>query len=250
MPTLTPIAGLLVALSFGGPCGVFAPTASAEGSSLQAFVRFTADNTHTPLYRPRLHSTHRARIEGSTRGQNGNLPKVIPLVPDHVGLTIAPQPVLYWYLSKPTTSPIMFVLVDARSVQVITEVTLTAPFQPGVQLVRLKDYGISLAQDVQYRWFLTVVLDPDAPSRDIVAGGMIQRIVPEFDTSHLSPPSNLDAVRFYADVGLWYDAIAAISDLISAAPNDHLLRKQRASLLTQVGLPEVADWDLRQARTP
>jgi len=250
MRTLTLLVSLLVAFSLGAPCCGFAPTASAGGSSLQAPTRLTAADQPAPQYRPRSYRPPKARIEGGTRGQDSTMPMVIPLVPDHVGLTIVTQPDLYWYLSKPTLSPVMFVLLDARSVQVITRVTLTPPFQPGVQLLRVKDFGISLERDVQYRWFVNVVLDPNAPSRDLVAGGMIQRIVPEFAASDLPSTSNLAAVRFYAEAGLWYDAIAAISNLISAAPTDHLLRKQRASLLTQVGLREVAEWDLREAGRP
>lgn len=250
MRRLTSLVSLLVTFSLGAPCSGFAPTASSGGSSLRAPTRLMAADLKAPLYRPRLHRAPRARVEGGTRGQDGTTSNVIPLVPDHIGLTIATQPVLYWYLSKQTTSPVVFVLVDARSVQVLSRVTLTPPFQPGVQLLRLKQYGISLEQDVQYRWYVSVVLDPDAPSRDIVAGGMIQRITPDFDVSHLPSANTLEAVRFYAEAGLWYDAMAAISDLISAAPHDHLLRKQRASLLTQVGLLEVAEWELRQAGKP
>jgi hypothetical protein len=228
-----------------------APRSFAIGSGPQAeSARLVADDVKAPVYKPRAPRAPRVRIEGGTRGPEQNAPTVIPLVPDHVGLTIAPQPLLYWYLSKPTTSQVMFVLVDARSVQVISGVTLAPPTQPGVQLVRLKDFGVSLEQDVQYRWYITVVLDPDKPSRDIVAGGMIQRVSPEFATTRPPSANNLEAVRFYAEAGLWYDALASISDLIAAAPSDHLLRKQRAGLLRQVGLSEVAEWDLRQTGNP
>ena len=51
----------------------------------------------------------------------------------------------------------------------------------------------------------------------------------------------------YAESGIWYDAIMAISELIEASPKDMNLRKQRAGLLEQVGLPEVAEYELKQA---
>jgi hypothetical protein len=192
----------------------------------------------------------KARIEGMTRGPEGHNPLVLPLVPDHVGLTIASQPALYWYLSKPTTSPIIFVLVDTRSIQVVHDITLSPQPQPGVQFVRLKDFGIVLEPNVQYRWYITVVIDAESPSRDIVSGGLVERVHPALDMPHGPPPtSDIASVRFYAENGLWYDALASISDLISAAPDNRLLRRQRASLLQQVGLQEVADWDLWQAGT-
>jgi hypothetical protein len=208
-----------------------------------------ADNMTAPLYEPRVHGLPKARIEGGTRGAERHGPVVLPLVPDHVGLTIAGQPVLYWYLSEPTAAPVMFVLVDTRSIQVIHEVTLAPPPQAGVQVVRLKDFGVKLEPNVLYRWYLTVVQDLNVPSHDIVSGGMIERIRPDFNVPDAAAPDNVDIVRYYAEEGLWYDALASISDLIYASPGNLLLRKQRASLLRQVGLQEVAEWDLRQVPT-
>jgi hypothetical protein len=40
---------------------------------------------------------------------------------------------------------------------------------------------------------------------------------------------------------MWYDAVAAISEMIDAAPQDQALRKQRAALLSQVGLSAIND---------
>jgi hypothetical protein len=51
-----------------------------------------------------------------------------------------------------------------------------------------------------------------------------------------------------AEEGIWYDALAGLSDRIDAAPKDLSLRKQRAALLDQVGLNEAAEFDLKEAR--
>jgi hypothetical protein len=42
---------------------------------------------------------------------------------------------------------------------------------------------------------------------------------------------------------LWYDALTALADLIEATPQDAQLRQQRAALLKQVDLAEVAAHD-------
>ena len=47
--------------------------------------------------------------------------------------------------------------------------------------------------------------------------------------------------------GFWYDAMACLCDLIETNPADTGLRKQRVALLKQVGLHEVAEWDLAQS---
>ena len=54
--------------------------------------------------------------------------------------------------------------------------------------------------------------------------------------------------RMAKHTGLWYDAVIALSDMIEAAPNNGLLRKQRAALMQQVGLPEIAKYDLNYAK--
>jgi uncharacterized protein DUF928 len=240
---------LAAALALDSPCGVDGEYAGGGSAFAAATLQGQEIEQTMPHYRPGMHRP-KSRIEGTTRGIESNELLVLPLVPDHVGLTIAGQPVLYWYLSKATTSPIIFVLVDARSVEVVHDVTLSPQPQPGVQLVRLTDLGIVLEHNVQYRWYITVVTDGQSPSRDIVSGGMIERIRPESILSPLpAPDSTIAAVRFYAENGLWYDALASISDLISSAPKDRLLRRQRAALLQQVGLQEPAEWDLRQVAT-
>ena len=38
----------------------------------------------------------------------------------------------------------------------------------------------------------------------------------------------------YAEAGLWYDAVAALGDLIDRAPTDRALLDQRSALLRQV----------------
>ncbi|MDQ6735095.1 MAG: DUF928 domain-containing protein [Nitrospirota bacterium] len=238
-----------VALAIDSPCLVGCEYAGGGRASAATTLQGQETDPTVPRYRPGMHQP-KSRIEGTTRGIESSELLVLPLVPDHVGLTIASQPVLYWYLSKPTTSPIIFVLVDTHSVEVVHDVTLSPQPQPGVQLVRLTDLGIVLEPNVQYRWYITVVIDGKSPSRDIVSGGMIERIRPEFILSHVpAPDSTIAAVRFYAENGLWYDALASISDLIASAPDDRRLRRQRAALLQQVGLQEAAEWDLRQVGT-
>ncbi len=58
-----------------------------------------------------------------------------------------------------------------------------------------------------------------------------------------------DAPRRYAEAGVWYDALMAISDLMQSNPADMELRQQRASLLEQGGLAEVAS-SIQNMRTP
>ncbi len=193
-----------------------------------------------PLYRAPKGSVPGGRLKGSIRGGK-DFPVLQVLAPNHVGLTRQRQPILYWYISKVTKYPIEFTLVDSRAIQPLIETRLRPPTQAGVQRISLRDYGVNLDEDVPYRWFVTLIIDPSNPSKDVTAGAIIERV--DYVESLLifeEDPARL------ASAGLWYDAIRKLSELIEANPNDHFLGMQRAALLSQVGLPEIAEAELRR----
>src|SRR5262245_50794486 len=202
-----------------------------------------------PEYIPPLRSAPGGRVGGSTRGI-GTPATLFALAPDHTGLTIQEQPSLYWYLSQSTSYPVDFTIIDARTVQPLIETRLSGPLQPGMQRVRLADYGVRLSLGVAYRWSVALIVEPARRSRDIIAGGAIERIAPSAELrGKMARTGKRRASYVYAESGLWYDALAAISDLIDAAPNDRMLRQERASLLEQVGLHQIAEDDKHRSHT-
>jgi hypothetical protein len=202
-----------------------------------------------PEYIPPVRSAPGGRVGGSTRG-TATPPTLSALAPDHTGLTIQEQPVLFWYLSKLTSYPIEFTIIDDRAIHPLVERRLSGSLQPGVQRVQLADYGMRLLVGVPYRWSVALVVDPDNRSRDIIAGGAIERIAPPVELrAKLARAGKTRAPYIYAEAGLWYDALTAISALIDATPNDRIRRQERASLLEQIGLPQIAELDMRPSRT-
>ena len=205
-----------------------------------------------PLYQPPKKLTPRARVGGGLRGTDGSDPVLVALVPDHVGLTVKKAPVLNWFLSKPTTYPLKFTLIDIRSVTPLHEGLIPAPVHAGVLSINLKDWNLALEPDVQYRWYISAIRNPDSPSQDIVAGGIIERC--EFSTCLLEMEVDLScdrpSVLRNALRGFWYDAMACLCELIDSNPSDQTLRRQRAALLNQIGLSGVAEWDLRSIQAP
>lgn len=228
--------------------GVGAATTPDQGNQASAGK---LEESTLPIYTPRNQHKMmpRARVGGSLRGTEGKDPEIVALVPDHVGLTVKQAPSLNWFLSKPTSLPIRFTLIDTRTVKPIHEGPIPTPSQVGVQSLDLKDFGLTLEPDVQYRWYISAIRDPDSHSEDIVAGGMIERcefstclVEMEVDLSCDRPSVMRNAVR-----GFWYDAISCLGDLIKADSHNASLRRDRAALLKQVGLNGVAEWDLLSA---
>jgi len=200
-----------------------------------------------PLYKPPLRGAPGGRIGGGTRGTGGEMIALSVLAPDHSGQTISEQPSLYWFISTATSLPVEVALMDPRAIEPLLEARLTGPVQAGLQRIDLARYGIRLAPGVPYRWYVAVVPDPARRSKDILAGGTIERVAPPAELHEKlagAPQQRLPLL--YAEAGLWYDSLAAFSALIEAAPGDEGLLRQRATLLAQIGLgPEGQDLRLR-----
>jgi hypothetical protein len=195
-----------------------------------------------PVYKPPLRGAPGGRVGGGTRGTLRDLFVLSALAPDHSGLTVQEQPTLYWFISGPTSFPVELTVSDPRATKPLVETRLPSPVAAGVHSVRLADHGVRLTPGVQYRWFVAVVPDPGRRSRDILAGGTIERIDgPEGLRTQVAQASRERLPFIYAEAGLWYDALAAISELIERTPDNREHRRQRAALLAQVGLPQIED---------
>jgi len=204
-----------------------------------------------PLYNPPKKLTPRARVGGGLRGADGDDPVLEALVPDHVGLTFKKTPILNWFLSKPTTYPLKFTISDIGATKPLHEGLIPTPVLAGIQSLDLNDWNITLEPDVQYRWYVSAIRDSEAPSKDIVVGGMIERC--EFNECLVLRPiltCDRQSVPWNAKSGFWYDAMACLCELINVNPSDQSLRRDRAALLNQIGLSGVAQWDLQSIQTP
>jgi hypothetical protein len=168
--------------------------------------------------------------------------QIVVFAPDHTGLTTREQPSLYWFLSKPVATRVEIAPNSGQAESRLIVLSIPAPTAAGVQKLDLALHGIRLQPAVQYHWQVSLELDPNQRSRI----GMIERVAasPKLLERLQAPGSS--PVLVYADEGIWYDAIASISDLIEQFPNDAKLRLQRASLLEQVGLKEAAASDLQR----
>ena len=246
LTVMTLLAAGMLAL---GPISLgFAADEQQKGSQAGKIVSSEKKSATVPVYKPPPRGAPGGRVGGGTRGTDQTFTLSV-LAPTHTGQTLQEQPVLYWYLSKSISSPIEFTLVD-DGIKPLVETQIKPPFQPGVQKVRLADYGVHLVPGKLYKWFVTLVVDPDRRSKDVLAGGAIERVAsPAALAAKLPSDDKRQAAYAYAESGIWYDAIASLSDLVEAAPQDKALHQQRASLLEQAGLAEIAEYDLRAVKT-
>ena len=228
-------------------CLLAAPASGADGSKDKLPPPVTSTESPkkppptTPIYKPPVRGAPRGRVGGGTRGPRDSLLGLYVLAPDHTGLTIKEQPDLYWHLSELTHYPIEFTLIEESAISPVVEVQIPSPSQTGIQRIQLAAYNIRLKENSEYRWFVAIIADRNSRSKDILAGGFLEKITPsETLQKRLAQEPAEWAPFLYAEEGIWYDALSAISNLIDAAPNDATLRRQRAELLEQVGLREIS----------
>jgi hypothetical protein len=133
-----------------------------------------------------------------------------------------------------------FTLFEQDSDEPEVEAKLATPDRAGIQRIRLADYGLELEPGSEYEWSVTLIVDPEKRSKDVVVTGWIDRIEhSEALTARLGSEGDASSAAIYAAEGVWYDSFAALSDQIDGNPGDENLRTQRAEVLRQVGLDKV-----------
>jgi hypothetical protein len=208
----------------------------------------TQDESPPPerTYKPPRRGAPGGRVGGATRGTikvTVPLPNIDLLAPDeHTGLTTSANPTLFFFVSQPVLWPMQFTISTASQPRPILEVNIPPPRQPGVYPINIAEYPIRLEPGVLYTWSVSVILNPKARSRDIVATASLLRnsAEPGIEAALRGAPANRRAALL-AQAGLWYDAVAAAAE---AAPLDrHAILD---ALMYDVGLVDPARYD-RQA---
>lgn len=191
---------------------------------------------------PHRRSPKSTQITGS-RGCNESGPaqpvSLTLLVPnDHDGLTTSGHPTFFWHVSAPVL--MTFALTERGVVQPLIEQQIQPPAAGIIQVPMPKELP-ELVPDREYRWSVTLVCNPARPSADAFIHTWIKRVpvTPELTQQLTATTSEREHALTYAQAGLWYDALGAISTAYAANPNDQSILEDRLLLLDQAGLSQV-----------
>jgi hypothetical protein len=162
------------------------------------------------------------------------------LVPtDHDGLTISGRPTFFWYASA--SVPMAFTLTQPGVVQPLFEQQIQ-PQEAGIVELKMPQNLPELVPGREYRWSVTLICNPDRPS----ANGFVQSWIklvptpPDLTGQIATATSERDRALIYAQAGLWYNALEAISTAHRTNPTDKSILDERLLLLEQAGQTEVA----------
>lgn len=200
-------------------------------------------------FRPPTTGVASVRVTGGSRGPEATTITLDVLAPDDIGTTTQEQPSLFWFQSQPADAKFELTLLQEKQVKPLVQVKMAQANQAGIQRLKLADHGVKLTPGVEYQWVVALVTDPENRSTDLVASGAIKRIEPSADMKQkVSQAAPTSLAGIYADAGIWYDALAAISDQVEAQPENKSLRESRGDLLGQVGLKAAAASEIASAK--
>ena len=115
----------------------------------------------------------------------------------------------------------------------VLEVAVPAPQTGGLYALSLRNYGVQLQPGIVYTWSISVLLDPQAWSSNIVASAPI--VCDPTLTPNL--PAGIDPAQraaYFAEMGFWYDAITYAMEAHRHGRNSAI-----AALLQQGGLSSI-----------
>lgn len=185
------------------------------------------------------------RLGGGTRGECSlNTSQLTALVPENnLGMTQEARPKLFFYLPQTSKPKLMeFVLQDENN-NVIYEKTFTATGAKGIININLSEEASrpALAIGKNYRWFLSIICNPQRREHDVAVDGWVKRVALDIKTTQLLERATpVERVNLYANKGLWQDAIATLAELMYKQPNNSQLSATWTQLLHSVKLDAIA----------
>jgi hypothetical protein len=172
---------------------------------------------------------------GGGRGNKNDLPQPVLLAEhDGVGVTISPNPTIYFYIPAATKSRAVVTLSDAEEQTTLARETFDDGFaKPGVYHAQMRTLKQPLKADRVYTWTIAIK-SPDGKNENNAMAIALVRYHPDAELSaKLNGLSAEERARLLGSSGVWYDAIAALGEAIDANPADPFLRAERTRLLTE-----------------
>jgi len=169
-------------------------------------------------------------------------PFIGALIPKTTGLTLQAQPTLYWTSNLSVKRPLEIVLQHAKPTSTKERLPLLSltlkTVDAGLHAIDLKAHNVRLKPDVLYQWSVTAIMS-DMPSGDAFASGYIlYQPMSAVLSKKLADTPPSEQANFYANNGIWYDAVSTLSQQIAQQPNNQALKQNRIKLMQQVVLPD------------
>ncbi|BAY89916.1 MULTISPECIES: DUF928 domain-containing protein [unclassified Tolypothrix] len=162
------------------------------------------------------------------------------------GLTLEASPTLWFYVPyQPQDIKVGELEIwdetdpDPRNYQQTYQGTFKVTDTPGAIALTLPS-TVKLEPGKNYHWYLTLNMNCDREAQAVNVNGWIQRV----KLSNSLPPqqsTERNRVIFYAENGIWYDAITLLAQMRRRQPQTQILLTDWQKLFRDIGLEEFAN---------
>lgn len=239
---------LTLALSLGlGASATLAAAASIHPPSQNSTI---ASDTLLARLRFKVRGVGRSRNRegGISRGEgcrtesDRQLTAVVPT--DAVGSTLSPYPTLFVYVPEIEARAAELILFNEAEDRQLYQAKFALPEVAGVVHFKIPANGDSppLEAGEKYRWYISVICNPNDRSEDLMVDGWIRRIQPDTAlATQLETAPLPERPALLAEAGIWNDTLASLAQLLAQNPNDPSLKSDWASVLEAGELDPLAN---------
>ena len=184
---------------------------------------------------------------GASRGQqcivdldNSEVP-ITPILPAiNQRLTVVPNPTFFIHIPQTSARKVFFQIEDENE-ENSYQTVMPISGDGGILRVTLPEDAPPLEIGKNYRWALALICDhrlrPDSP----IVQGSITRANPEIELNEqLKTMSQIEQASFYAESGIWYEAITTLAKLKEDQPNNPKFQSIWHEVLSSIGLNSIA----------
>ncbi len=150
------------------------------------------------------------------------------------GLTLSAHPSIWIKVAPTSAQKLIFYLREEKSKK--TYYQTSVKISPGLLSLSLPPNLPPLETGKVYLWSAVLVCDDSPAPDDPSVTAAIERV--ELNT--VSTPAGLDAVIWYAERGIWYDALDRLASLRRSDPDNPELRGVWEDLLRSAGVGETS----------
>lgn len=176
------------------------------------------------------------RQGGGSRDQGCILsqPTLTALMPHtNFGYTTSASPTFYWYIPPTKASTAEFVLQKKGESEVYRTI-LALDKTEGIAELSLSQTGTQLEIGQEYTWLLSLQCDVEDPSGNLLVQGSIQKIaLTPAQQQELAGISQEERHLWYAQAGIWYDAVESLVQLRHSLPTPPSSEALSSQLLLQ-----------------
>ncbi|MGK7872046.1 MAG: DUF928 domain-containing protein [Xenococcaceae cyanobacterium] len=185
-----------------------------------------------PSSQERSSNTVIGEIQRGSCTDENQTPLTALMPSDRMVTMVAPNPTMFWYVPRTSTTSAEFVIENEQGKSVYSQ-TFDLPGDPGVVKLSLPE-TVSLELNKSYKWKFALICTSNDRDDDEYVRGKLKRTALSADQGQELGQAfdPIEKAKLYAEFYLWNETIALVAQLRDSNPNEW------KELLNSVGIEE------------